>query len=191
MDRTHRTPLTKSLRFRIFRRDGFQCQYCGRVPPEAVLRVDHIVPVADGGTNDEDNLTTACQECNAGKGRSPLDPSLTPVDADLQFLETQQRLAELRRYREAKAALESEMAPVIGGLNDYWRSRVSPNWAPTQDDFRYLLDDHDPGDIEKAIWIASRRTQGRQSSDSWSYTLAILRNWRMDTEGKTRGAEQR
>jgi hypothetical protein len=191
MGQKSRTPLTKSQRFRIFRRDGFQCQYCGRVPPDAVLRVDHIVPVADGGTNDEDNLTTACHDCNAGKGRSPLSPSLAPFDADLRFLETQQRLAELRRYREAKAALESEMAPITSGLRDYWRSRIGPSWAPTQDDFRYLLDDHDADDIEKAIWIASRRTQGRQPSDSWSYTLAILRNWRMEAEGKPREAEQR
>lgn len=191
MGKTSRIPLTKSLRFRIFRRDGFQCQYCGRVPPDAVLRVDHIVPVADGGTNDEDNLTTACHDCNAGKGRTPLATPLTPIDADLRFLETQQRLAELRRYQESKAALESEMAPILDGLKDFWCSRVSPSWAPTQDDFRYLLDDHDPGDVEKAIWIASRRTKGRQPSDSWSYTLAILRNWRMEAEGKPREAEQR
>jgi len=116
---------------------------------------------------------------------------LAPLDADLRLLETQQRLAELRRYRQARAALEAEMAPTIDGLKDYWCSRVSPNWAPTADDFRYLLDDHDADDVEKAIWIASRRTKGRQPSDSWSYTLAILRNWRMEAEGKLRGAEQR
>jgi len=190
MGKTNRVPLTKSLRFRVFRRDGFQCQYCSRVPPEAVLRVDHVVPVADGGTNDEDNLITACHDCNAGKGRSPLDPSSTPLDTDLRFLETQQRLAELRRYRQAKAALDSEIAPVVAGLEDYWCSRVSANWAPTEDDFRYLLDDHDPDQIEKAIWIASRRTQGRLPSDSWSYTLGILRNWRIGAEADPRGAEQ-
>jgi len=191
MGKTNRVPLAKSLRFRIFRRDGFQCQYCGRVPPDVILHVDHIVPLADGGTNDEDNLTTACHDCNAGKGRSPISPSSTPLDADLRFLEAQQRLAELQRYRQTKAALDLEVAPIVDGLKNFWRSRVSPGWEPPADDFRYLLDDHDPDHIEKAIWIASKRTRGRQPSDSWSYTLAILRNWRAESEAERRGAEQR
>ena len=29
--------------------------------------VDHIVPVSKGGTNDLDNLVTACEQCNLGK----------------------------------------------------------------------------------------------------------------------------
>jgi 5-methylcytosine-specific restriction endonuclease McrA len=33
-----------------------------------VLHVDHVVPVAAGGTTNEDNLRTACEECNLGKG---------------------------------------------------------------------------------------------------------------------------
>jgi 5-methylcytosine-specific restriction endonuclease McrA len=33
-----------------------------------VLHVDHVVPVAAGGVTIEDNLRTACEECNLGKG---------------------------------------------------------------------------------------------------------------------------
>jgi 5-methylcytosine-specific restriction endonuclease McrA len=33
-----------------------------------VLHVDHVVSVAAGGTTSEDNLRTACEECNLGKG---------------------------------------------------------------------------------------------------------------------------
>jgi 5-methylcytosine-specific restriction endonuclease McrA len=33
-----------------------------------VLHVDHVVPVAAGGTASEDNLRAACEECNLGKG---------------------------------------------------------------------------------------------------------------------------
>jgi 5-methylcytosine-specific restriction endonuclease McrA len=29
--------------------------------------VDHIVPIDDNGTNDDDNLQTLCHNCNAGK----------------------------------------------------------------------------------------------------------------------------
>ena len=65
-----RDPLPARLRFRILARDGFRCRYCGRLggTPGVVLHVDHIVPVAAGGTMSEDNLRTACEECNLGKG---------------------------------------------------------------------------------------------------------------------------
>jgi 5-methylcytosine-specific restriction endonuclease McrA len=32
-----------------------------------VLHVDHVVPLAAGGVTREDNLRTACEECNLGK----------------------------------------------------------------------------------------------------------------------------
>ena len=65
---TGRKVFSKQERFQIFERDNFTCQYCGRKPPEVQLEVDHIVPLAKGGTNDERNLITACRDCNRGKG---------------------------------------------------------------------------------------------------------------------------
>jgi hypothetical protein len=65
--RTRRT-ITPSVRFEVFRRDSFTCQYCGRRAPNVILHVDHIIPVAVGGTNDLANLRTACSICNEGKG---------------------------------------------------------------------------------------------------------------------------
>jgi hypothetical protein len=59
------------LRFKVLSRDGFTCQYCGRGPrkdPSVILNVDHIKPIAKGGTHTEDNLVTSCRECNIGKG---------------------------------------------------------------------------------------------------------------------------
>lgn len=60
--------VTPKVRFEVFRRDGYRCQICGRTQAEgAKLVVDHIVPVAKGGTSDMDNLQTLCFECNSGK----------------------------------------------------------------------------------------------------------------------------
>jgi hypothetical protein len=58
------------LRFMILQRDGFKCQYCGRNPrsdKSVILHVDHIMAIANGGSWDESNLITACQQCNLGK----------------------------------------------------------------------------------------------------------------------------
>lgn len=49
-----RKSLGQRSRFEVFKRDGFKCQYCGRNPPEAILQVDHIIAVANGGSSDDD-----------------------------------------------------------------------------------------------------------------------------------------
>lgn len=67
-----RKQLSKKTRFEVFKRDGFKCQYCGVTPDKEVLQVDHIIPVAEGGENDIDNLITSCQPCNLGKGAKSL-----------------------------------------------------------------------------------------------------------------------
>jgi hypothetical protein len=64
---TGRHPLGKRQRFLILRRDNFACRYCGRSAPDVVLHVDHKTPVSLGGTNDPNNLVTACADCNLGK----------------------------------------------------------------------------------------------------------------------------
>ena len=67
-----RKPLSKKIRFEVFKRDKFTCQYCGGKSPEVVLHVDHIKPVKSGGDNAITNLTTSCSECNLGKGAREL-----------------------------------------------------------------------------------------------------------------------
>lgn len=57
----------KKLRFEVFERDNFTCQYCGRSAPDTVLHVDHIRPVSQGGGDDIANLITSCMACNLGK----------------------------------------------------------------------------------------------------------------------------
>lgn len=53
------------VRARVVARDNFKCAKCGT---EHFLTIDHIVPVAKGGTNNESNLQTLCAICNSRKG---------------------------------------------------------------------------------------------------------------------------
>lgn len=58
------------LRNYVLDRDGDTCAYCGK--PANPPHVDHIIPLVKGGSNDPENLTVACRECNSGKsGRTP------------------------------------------------------------------------------------------------------------------------
>lgn len=65
--------VSKRLRYEIMRRDNHACRYCGAGAPDAKLTVDHVVPVALGGSDDPSNLVTACSDCNAGKSASSPD----------------------------------------------------------------------------------------------------------------------
>src|SRR5678815_2885247 len=48
-----RQPVRASLRFRIFERDSFTCQYCGRKPPEVILHLEHVIAIVNGGAHDD------------------------------------------------------------------------------------------------------------------------------------------
>jgi 5-methylcytosine-specific restriction endonuclease McrA len=59
------------VRKAVYERDQYACFYCGKKRSEgAVLNLDHFIARALGGTNEIDNLFTACRECNNRKGRT-------------------------------------------------------------------------------------------------------------------------
>lgn len=67
------------MRFEVFKRDNFSCQYCGRNVKEdkVKIQIDHMIPKSKGGKYSMNNLTTSCEECNRGK----LDVLLTKKSA--------------------------------------------------------------------------------------------------------------
>jgi len=72
-NRKRRTPISTKLRFEIFTRDEYKCQYCGRTISDGIkLEIDHKLPLAEGGKDNYDNLITSCNECNNGKSNKIL-----------------------------------------------------------------------------------------------------------------------
>lgn len=113
-----RKPIPKRTRFEVFKRDKFTCQYCGRKSPEVTLEVDHIKPVAEGGTNDILNLITACFDCNRGKSKIRLDDSteIQKQQAQLELLaERREQLAMMLDWRRELSNTDDEVA--VGILN--------------------------------------------------------------------------
>lgn len=108
-----RIQISKKTRFEVFKRDGFVCQYCGATPPAVILHVDHIHPVAEGGANDQDNLVTACESCNLGKGARTL--SSAPMALSDKAAEVAEREAQLRGYHEIMEARRARVE------DDCWR----------------------------------------------------------------------
>lgn len=65
----YRTADWKARRLRILRRDAFVCAACRRVVYGQAAHVDHIVPLEEGGTDDDENLQTLCQADHGKKTR--------------------------------------------------------------------------------------------------------------------------
>ena len=61
MRRAYDTPAYRAAKKRL---NGLPCHWCGRVSDT----VDHLIPVAAGGTNSAENLVPACKRCNSRRG---------------------------------------------------------------------------------------------------------------------------
>lgn len=74
-----RRRISPTQRKAVLERDGYKCRICGisrqylddKAPGLGEylrLEIDHIVPIAQGGTSDESNLQCLCWRCNSLKG---------------------------------------------------------------------------------------------------------------------------
>jgi hypothetical protein len=59
----HKVPLNRT---NIYKRDNYECVYCG-AHDIRFLTLDHVIPQSKGGPNAWDNLVTACKKCNGEK----------------------------------------------------------------------------------------------------------------------------
>lgn len=102
-----RESLSKSIRFEVFKRDSFTCQYCGKSAPNVVLHVDHIKPVAENGKNDLLNLITSCMECNSGKGKRQLKDNSVIAKQKSQLDDLNERRIQLEMLIEYRQSLSN------------------------------------------------------------------------------------
>lgn len=91
-----RKPISKRIRFEVFKRDKFTCQYCGGKAPDFILTIDHIKPICEGGTNSILNLVTSCSVCNSGKGPRVLTNS---KELDLKREQIEQRQERVEQLK--------------------------------------------------------------------------------------------
>ena len=120
-----RKSIGKKTRFEVFKRDGFKCQYCGAMAPDALLELDHIHPVSLDGEESMLNYVTACRPCNAGKGNRTLDDdsAIKKQQAQLQDLQARREQIEMMlQWREGLKSIESDQVKLISGA---WSKAVA------------------------------------------------------------------
>lgn len=138
----------KKLRFDVFKRDRFTCQYCGRKAPDVVLVCDHVAPVAKGGETSLLNLITSCYDCNSGKGARELsdDSAVAKQRAELD------RLAERREQIDMMIEWSRGLADTI----DYELDAFKARWRELLD-CQFSVNERGAGEARK--WL---RTFGLQ-----------------------------
>lgn len=115
---TKRKGISKKLRFEVFKRDSFTCQYCGRKSPDVILHVDHIIPVSKGGKNTLMNLVTSCFECNLGKGAEPLDEQSSVEKSRRQAEMLQARREQISMIRDWHISLADQDEEEVKVVDD-------------------------------------------------------------------------
>jgi hypothetical protein len=57
--------IESGMTWRVFKRDGFKCRYCGNGDTQPT--VDHVIAFENMGPTTDENLVTACRKCNRQK----------------------------------------------------------------------------------------------------------------------------
>lgn len=134
-----RKAISKKLRFEVFKRDCFTCQYCGQSAPNVVLHLDHIHPVSKGGKNDILNLITSCMACNSGKRDKLLSDDTAIVKQQRQMEAMQERANQIKmmaQWQKSMIAEEDELVAIVGdkvrslfgfNLNEYGNMKMKKN----------------------------------------------------------------
>lgn len=136
-----RKTLSKKIRFEVFKRDSFTCQYCGRSAPDVILHADHIQPVSKDGEDDILNLVTSCFDCNSGKSDRELSDASVIHKQKAQLDELNERREQLEMMIGWREGLHELKDLEIEAACDEWR-RVTET---------YYLNDHGIANLKKLV----------------------------------------
>jgi hypothetical protein len=169
--------MTKRQRFDVFKRDLFQCQYCGRTPPAVVLEVDHIKPQKQGKNDSMDNLITSCFDCNRGKAAVPLTEAPEALAHKVAVLkEKRDQLKAFDRFLQYQENLTTEQ---IEKLQEQFRIYY-PGYCMSEQfcegSLRRFLSQLNIAQLKEALRIAYGKAP-RDRDRAIKYFCGICWNW--------------
>jgi len=173
--------ITKKLRFEIFKRDGFKCQYCGRKVPDVVLEVDHITPKFEKGIDDISNLITSCFDCNRGKGKNKID-KICRDDIDYLNEKIKNKREQLIEYNKYLKKEENSINNDVDEIEKYYCSLTYKSSLTLHDKLSYkqFLKIFTIQKIKEALEIG----YVKKVNNIVTYSFGILHNWRKTNNQK-------
>jgi hypothetical protein len=127
-------------------------------------------------------------DCNRGKSAKVISEVAPRPDADLAFLKTQQEIAEVQRFLEAKKKQDELNEQLCDALRDLWCQSLTPEHEPTNMVLLPWIAKYGAEEISEAIMVATApylRGQFRGYDEFGKlvkYISAILRNRKKEPE---------
>jgi len=149
-----RKNISKRVRFEVFKRDSFTCQYCGRMSPDVVLEIDHIDPVKNGGDNKIINLVTSCYDCNRGKGAKTLTDHSSIKLQQSQLKELNQKREQLKMLVEWKKELQKFEEEQISIVESYFLSTGGRLTNPNKKELKSLIKKYSISEVIESTIIS-------------------------------------
>jgi len=152
------------------------------------LHVDHVVPVAESGSDDPTNLVAACSDCNLGKSSKSLQCSgldvPEPTAAMLDHAE------QMRAYLSAVSEVRDARAELEGMAINHWCEALECALpARLTHSIAYWIEQVGLETVLSAIDIVAYRRLP-SATDQTKYFLATVRNMRDDRAGTPRRGVQ-
>jgi len=167
--------VTKRTRYEVLRRDNNTCRYCGSAAPDVKITIDHVTPVALGGSDKPENLVAACWDCNIGKTSiQPGSNLVADVAAD--------QIRWAAAIKVASDAMLADREAQTGRCASFLTA-----WRGWDEDLNYLppdwvgpVDGWLRGGIPELILLDSLNiaisNRGVRHEDVFRYLIGIIRN---------------
>lgn len=176
----YREIISAELRFKIFKRDNFTCQYCGRKAPDVVLELDHIRPVSKGGDKRESNLITSCFECNRGKSDTlvpQMEDKSAQKDFEDNFQKYKQRYGYYTNYIAKVIRNETGRKPIKLYIDQF----VNRSFKNDNDFYEFKKEFEDVGNVLRIVkecerYVISYKAHKKAFTNSRRNTLDELKN---------------
>lgn len=175
--RGKRVAVAKRVRFEVFKRDKFACQYCGRKAPDVVLHIEHVKAVKHGGTNSLLNLITACSDCNLGKGAIAISDDAAISRQRAQMEELQDKREQQQMMFEWQRQLEVLQEEAVEHIHALYQKRI-PGWSLNEkglQTLRRLLRKYTVPEMTEALHVAcDKHLQFRNGEPTQESVQSIL-----------------
>jgi hypothetical protein len=152
--KTKRKAISKAVRFEVFKRDKFTCQYCGAKAPDVMLECDHITPHSLTQDNSILNLVTACHACNNGKSDKVLSDDSAIAKQHAQLSQLQERRDQLEMMMQWQRSLVSLDTETVTEIVKFFDEFLHP-WSIASDDniaiIRKSLKKYTPSEVMEII----------------------------------------
>lgn len=182
--------VSKRLRYEILRRDNHTCRYCGASAPDVPLRVDHVTPVALGGTDEPSNLVTSCEPCNSGKSSASPDAHHVADVADDALRWAAAMTQAASKLREQETPKLQYRDAFLTEWNRWHLGKDDDKKVPLPEDWKQAMDRFRVAGIPTWMWAdivdAAMANQKVKPDNTFRYVCGIAWNKVTDLQAEAR-----